>query len=390
MRPFRPVLLAGAVAALAACSDQGPLASMPAGAEPAPLRSAASGRAVEGRYVVVLRAGADPRSVAAVAGVEPGFVYTAALVGFAAELNAGQLAALRHNPAVEYVEQDQQMAVQATQSPAPWGLDRIDQRSLPLSNSYTYTSLGGGVRAYIIDSGIRTGLTAQFGSRVQNVYDAVGDGQNGEDCNGHGTHVAGIVGSVGYGVAKGVALRGVRAVNCAGSGTTSGIIASVDWVRVNAVRPAVANMSLGGGLSSALNTAVNNLANSGVFISVGAGSENGSACNVSPAGAASAFTVAATTSTDARASYSNYGTCVDIFAPGSSIPSVWLDGTSRTLSGTSMAAPHAAGVAALYKATYGETATSTLDAWLKNNATLGKVTSAGTGSPNRLLYKAAL
>ena len=390
MRPFRPVLLVGAVAALAACSDQGPVASAPAAAEPAPLRSAAPGRAVEGRYVVVLRAGADPRSVAAVAGVEPGFVYTAALVGFAAELNAGQLDALRHNPAVEYVEQDQEMAVQATQSPAPWGLDRIDQRNLPLSNSYTYTSLGAGVRAYIIDSGIRTGLTAQFGSRVQNVYDAVGDGQNGEDCNGHGTHVAGIVGSVGYGVAKGVALRGVRAVNCAGSGTTSGIIASVDWVRVNAVRPAVANMSLGGGLSSALNTAVNNLANSGVFISVGAGSENGSACNVSPAGAASAFTVAATTSTDARASYSNYGTCVDVFAPGSSIPSVWLDGTSRTLSGTSMAAPHAAGVAALYKATHGETATSTLDAWLKNNATLGKVTNPGTGSANRLLFKGTL
>ncbi len=201
MRPFRPVLLAGAVAALAACSDQGPVASAPTAAEPAPLRSAAPGRAVEGRYVVVLHPGADPRSVAAVAGVDPGFVYTAALVGFAAELNAGQLTALRHNPAVEYVEQDQEMAVQATQSPAPWGLDRIDQRSLPLSNSYTYTSLGAGVRAYIIDSGIKTGLTAQFGSRVQNVYDAVGDGQNGEDCNGHGTLVAGIVGSVGYGVA---------------------------------------------------------------------------------------------------------------------------------------------------------------------------------------------
>ncbi len=390
MRPFRPALLAGAALALAACSEQGPVASAPAAPEPAPLRSAAPGRAVEGSYVVVLSPGADPRAVAAVARVAPGFVYAAALNGFAAELSAGQLAALRHHPAVEYVEEDQEVSVQATQSPAPWGLDRIDQRSLPLSNSYTYASTGSSVRAYVIDSGIKTGLTAQFGSRVQNVYDAVGDGQNGEDCNGHGTHVAGIVGSVGYGVAKGVALRGVRAVNCAGSGTTSGIIASVDWVRVNAVRPAVANMSLGGGLSSALNTAVNNLAGSGVFISVGAGGENGNACNTSPAGAASAFTVAATTSTDARASYSSYGTCVDAFAPGSSIPSVWLDGTARTLSGTSMAAPHAAGVAALYKSTYGETATSTLDAWLKNNATPGKVTNAGTGTPNRLLYKAGL
>ena len=349
MRSFRPALLAGSLAALAACSDGGPAASAPPAAEPAPLRSAAPGKAVEGAYVVVLREGADPRSVAAVAGVEPGFVYAAALNGFSARLSGGQLTALRHNPAVDYVEQDQEMVVQYVQTSPPWNLDRIDQRSLPLDGRYVYNSLGGGVRAYVIDSGLQANHP-EFGGRAQNVYDAVGDGQNGNDCNGHGTHVAGIVGSVKYGVAKGVALRGVRAVNCSGSGTTSGIIASVDWVRVNAVRPAVANLSLGGGFSSALNTAVNNLATSGVFISVGSGAENQSACNVSPASAASAFTVAATTSTDARASYSNYGSCIDIFAPGSSILSTWIGSTTRTLSGTSMAAPHAAGVAALYKA----------------------------------------
>ncbi|MEW5931283.1 MAG: S8 family peptidase [Gemmatimonadota bacterium] len=389
MRSFRPALLAGSLAALAACSDGGPVASAPVAAGPAPLRSAAPGKAVEGAYVVVLREGADPRSVAAVAGVEPGIVYAAALNGFAARLSEGQLTALRHNPAVDYVEQDQEMVVQYVQTSPPWNLDRIDQRNLPLDGRYVYNSLGSGVRAYVIDSGLQANHP-EFGGRAQNVYDAVGDGQNGNDCNGHGTHVAGIVGSVKYGVAKGVALRGVRAVNCSGSGTTSGIIASVDWVRANAAKPAVANLSLGGGFSSALNTAVNNLAASGVFVSVGAGAENQSACNVSPASAASAFTVAATTSTDARASYSNYGSCIDIFAPGSSILSTWIGSTTRTLSGTSMAAPHAAGVAALYKATYGETATATLDSWLKSNATLNKVTSAGTGSPNRLLYKAAL
>lgn len=388
MRQLRPVLLA-AVVATAACADGGPLPSAPAAADPAPLRSAAPGRAVEGSYVVVLEEGADPRAVAAVAGARPRFVYAAALRGFAAELSAGQLTALRSHPAVAYVEQDQEMTVQYVQTSPPWGLDRIDQRNLPLDGRYVYNSLGAGVRAYVIDSGLQANHP-EFGGRAQNVYDAVGDGQNGNDCNGHGTHVAGIVGSVKYGVAKGVALRGVRAVNCSGSGTTSGIIASLDWVRVNAVRPAVANMSLGGGFSSALNTAVNNLANSGVFISVGSGSEAQSACNVSPASAASAFTTGATTSTDARASYSNYGSCIDAFAPGSSIPSTWIGGGSRTLSGTSMAAPHVAGVAALYKATFGEASSATVDAWLKNNATVGVLTNIPAGTPNRLLYKSTL
>jgi subtilisin family serine protease len=387
MRHVRNALLTGSVLALAACAnDQGSPVAAPQEAA-APLRSAAGGRAIEGSYIVVLREGADPRSVAAVAGVEPSYVYTAAVNGFAAELNHGQLNALRHNPNVDYVEEDQQFDVAATQSGATWGIDRIDQRSRPLSGTYNYTSTASSVYAYVIDTGIYASH-ANFGGRASNVYDALGG--NGTDCNGHGTHVAGTVGSSTYGVAKGVRLRGLRVLNCSGSGATSGIISAIDWVRVNRVNPAVANLSLGGGYSSTLNTAITNLSNSGVFVAVAAGNENQAACNVSPASAAAATTVAASTSSDARASYSNYGSCVDIYAPGSSISSTWLNGGTNTISGTSMASPHVAGVGALYKATYGNAASSTIDSWLKSNSTANVITSNPTGTPNRLLFKSTL
>jgi subtilisin family serine protease len=378
---LNPYLTAGALLALAACSDASPVATRTPDA--APLLAAQSG-GIEGSYIVVLNDGADPRSVAAVAGVSPRHVYTAALNGFSASLNAGQLNALRHNPSVDYVEQDQ--VVRATQTSVPWNLDRIDQRSLPLNGAYTPIGTPGtGVRAYVIDTGIYTAHT-QFGGRASNVYDATGG--NGADCNGHGTHVAGIIGATSYGVANRVTLHGVRVLNCTGSGTSAGVIAGVDWVRANRVNPAVANMSVGGGFSTALNTAVNNLANSGVFVSVGAGADNASACNVSPASAASAMTVAASTSTDAKASYTNYGSCVDIYAPGSSILSTWHTSTTatNTISGTSMAAPHAAGAAARYKATYGNAATATIDTWIKNRATANVITGNPSGTPNRLLY----
>jgi subtilisin family serine protease len=378
---LNPYLTAGALLALAACSDASPVATRAPDA--APLLAAQSG-GIEGSYIVVLNEGADPRAVAAVAGVTPRHVYAAALNGFSAALNQGQLNALRHNPNVDYVEQDQ--VVRATQTSVPWNLDRIDQRSLPLNGAYTPIGTPGtGVRAYVIDTGIYTAHT-QFGGRASNVYDATGG--NGADCNGHGTHVAGIIGATSYGVANRVTLHGVRVLNCTGSGTSAGVIAGVDWVRVNRVNPAVANLSVGGGFSTALNTAVNNLATSGVFVSVGAGGENQSACNVSPASAASAMTVAASTSTDAKASYTNYGSCVDLYAPGSSIISTWYTSTTatNTLSGTSMAAPHAAGAAARYKATYGNAATATIDTWIKNRATANVITGNPTGTPNRLLY----
>ena len=384
MKLSKTVLAVGATLAMAACSDQSPVSGR--APEAAPLLSAGAG-AIEGSYVVVLNEGADPRSVAAVAGVSPRYVYTAAVNGFAASLNAGQLNALQHNPHVRYVEQDQTYQADATQSGATWGIDRIDQRSRPLSGTYTYTTTASTVYAYVIDTGIYT-AHSQFGGRASNVYDALGG--NGQDCNGHGTHVAGTIGSTTYGVAKSARLRGLRVLNCSGSGSTSGIIAAIDWVRVNRTNPAVANLSLGGGYSSTLNTAINNLANSGVFVAVAAGNENQNACNVSPASAANATTVAASTSGDAKASYSNYGSCVDLYAPGSSITSTWLNGGTNTISGTSMASPHVAGVAALYKATYGNAATSTIDSWIKSNATANVITGNVTGTPNRLLYKAAL
>jgi subtilisin family serine protease len=384
MKALRNVMLAGSALALAACADQNPTAASARTAAPV---VAAAGVAVEGSYVVVVKEGADPRSVAAVAGVSPHFVYTAAVNGFSAELNQGQLNALQHNPNVDYIEQDQVYTVATTQSGATWGIDRIDQRSRPLSGTYTYTTTASTVRAYIIDTGIQANHP-QFGTRAAASYDYAGG--SGADCNGHGTHVAGTIGSATYGVAKGVLLRGVRVLNCSGSGTTSAIIAGIDWVRLNAVKPAVANMSLGGGLSSTLNTAATNLANSGVFLAVAAGNENQNACNVSPASASGVFTTAASTSSDAKASYSNWGSCVEAYAPGSSITSTWINSGTNTISGTSMASPHVAGVAALYKGAFGEAASSTIVSWIINNSTTNVITGNVTGTPNRLLYKSTL
>jgi subtilisin family serine protease len=287
----------------------------------APLRDV-TGKVIAGRYLVILDGGGSPLDVANRAGVSPLRTYRSAVVGFTAQLTSSQLASVRRNPAVAFVEPDQVFTASATQTMDgngdPWGLDRIDQRSRPLSRSYTYTRSGSGVRAYIIDTGILTGHS-DFGGRAQNVYDAFGG--NGQDCNGHGTHVAGTVGGATYGVAKSSLLRGVRVLNCSGSGSTSGIVAAVDWVRGNAIRPAVANLSLGGGYSSALNTAVSNLHNSGVFTAVAAGNESQNACNVSPASAATVYTTAASDRNDYRASFSNYGSCVDGYAPGVAIKS---------------------------------------------------------------------
>src|SRR5438094_105484 len=229
---------------------------------------------------------------------------------------------------------------------------------------------------------------ARFGGRPDDVYHALG--VTGEDCNGHGTHVAGTIGAATYGVAKAVSLHGVRVLNCAGIGLNSDVIAGVDWVTANHASPAVANMSLGGGKSAALDQAVTSLWNSGVFLAVAAGNDNADACNASPAGASGVFTVAASEKTDAKASYSNWGTCVEAYGPGSAIKSTYLAGVTMTLSGTSMATPHVTGVAALYKAANGDQPSATVASWIINNATTGAITGNPSGTPNRLLFKATL
>jgi subtilisin family serine protease len=360
------------------------------GSAPALASEGKAGVKIPGRYIVVVKQDRDPAAVARWQTAASRHLFRT-VHGFSATLDPAQVKALRQSARVAYVEPDRVVTASATQAMdatgQPWGLDRIDQRALPLSTSYAYTRAGAGVTAYVIDTGIATGH-ADFGGRARNVYDALGG--SGADCNGHGTHIAGTIGGATYGVAKSVQLRGVRVLNCDGSGSTSGILRALDWVRTNAVRPAVANMSLGGSFSSSLNMAASNLANSGVFLAVAAGNESQSACNVSPASAAAAYTTAASDRTDLRASFSNYGSCVDGYAPGVSVQSAWYTGGTNTLSGTSMASPHVAGVGALYKSAFGDASSSSVASWINSNATAGVIRSNPSGTPNRLLYKGTL
>jgi subtilisin family serine protease len=377
-------------AVLAACADQGSEPQSAQRTTAAPLYSA-QGQAVSGSYIVVLNDDANPTSVAAVAGVNPHFVYTAALNGFAAELNGGQLNALQHNPNVDYIEEDGVATASTTQSGAVWGLDRIDQRSLPLSGTYTYNNTGAGVKAYIIDTGIRFDH-AEFGGRATSGYDAV-DGGNADDCNGHGTHVAGTVGGSTYGVAKSVSLVAVRVLDCGGSGSWSGVIAGIDWATANhaAGQPAVANMSLGGGASTSVDAAVKRSIADGITYGIAAGNGNQGgvaqdACKYSPARVPEAITVGATTQSDSKTSWSNYGACVDIFAPGYQIKSAWYTGSSatNTISGTSMATPHVVGVAALYLQSNQGASPATVASALSANSTKGVVTNSKTANNNLL------
>ncbi|SBT38346.1 S8 family peptidase [Micromonospora narathiwatensis] len=397
--PRRRALRALAIAATAAALSAA--ASTPALAAPTgDIRYAGSPDAVSGSYLVVLKSDtvgsvnspaartAVPERAAGLAkryGGSVGTVWSAALTGYSAKMSAGQARRLAADPAVAYVEQDQVVTLQGTQTGATWGLDRIDQRNLPLNGSFTYPNTATNVRAYIIDTGIRI-THSNFGGRASwgtNTVDS-----NNTDCNGHGTHVAGTVGSSTYGVAKGVRLIAVKVLNCAGSGTTAGVVNGVNWVTANAVKPAVANMSLGGGASTTLDNAVASSVSSGVTYGVAGGNDNANACNYSPARVSSAITVGATTSTDARASYSNYGSCLDIFAPGSSITSTWStsDSATNTISGTSMATPHVVGAAALVLGANPSYTPAQVKSYLTSNATSGVVTSPGSGSPNRLLF----
>ncbi len=359
----------------------------------APILGADSATAIPGRYIVVFKPGTPAADVNAAAeqarggGGQVDFVYESALVGFAGQLPEQALFGLSHNPNIEFIEADQVITIDTTQSPATWGLDRIDQRNLPLNNSYTYNVTGAGVKAYIIDTGIRI-THNQFGGRATYGRDFVDNDSTASDCNGHGTHVAGTVGGSTYGVAKGVSLVAVRVLNCSGSGTTSGVIAGIDWVTSqHTTGKAVANMSLGGSPSTALDNAVRNSIADGVVYAIAAGNSNSNACNFSPARTAEAITVGATTSSDARASYSNKGSCLDLFAPGSSITSAWNSSNTatNTISGTSMATPHVTGVAALYLQGHNATPLQVRNA-LVGAATPNKVTNPGSNSPNLLLY----
>ena len=389
---YRYSLLSVAVAAAFTCASSDATA--------AELRTVKN--PIPGQYIVILkddaaslatersrlsRVGVVSRDVATRSRAKLTHSYTHVLRGFAARADDKALARLLADPRVAYVQEDGMVSLAATQTNATWGLDRVDQRNLPLNQTYTYDTTASGVHAYVLDTGLFATHT-QFANRVGNGHTVINDNRGTSDCHGHGTHVSGTVGGSTHGVAKGVTLHPVRVLGCDGSGPNSGIAAAMDWVASNHVKPAVANLSIQDSADATLDDAVLRLHNAGVTVVVAAGNYSGNACSYSPARAASAITVGSTDSNDSRSSFSNFGTCVDIFAPGGNITSASHTSTTgtATMSGTSMASPHVAGAAALYLASNpNATPTQVRDA-LVNNATSGKVTNPGSGSPNKLLY----
>ena len=360
----------------------------------APLLGVGGADSVAGRYVVVLENGSsdqrvqDVAAAAEAAGGTVRFTYRSALKGFSAALPAAALEAVRTSAGVSYVEADARVTMTGVQpNPPSWGLHRVDQRDLPLDTTYNYVdSAGSGVDIYVIDTGIRFSHN-DFGGRATSGIDLV-DGGTADDCNGHGTHVAGTAGGSSYGVAKQANLIAVRVFGCSGGATFETIIAAVDWVTDVHSGPSVANMSLSGGYFRAMNDATTNSINAGVVHAVAAGNSSADACSYSPASTPKAITLGASTITDRRSGFSNYGACVDLFAPGDGITSAWWTSDSATaiLSGTSMASPHAAGVAALYLGENPGAGTGQVARKLKRKSSKYKLSNIGTGSPNKLLY----
>ncbi|MFI6943797.1 S8 family peptidase [Streptomyces sp. NPDC050418] len=387
--------LAGMGAAAVAALALGMVSAPHAGAAPVGMiENAGVKGAIANSYIVTLDAdeakagSAKGKALAKEYGADIERTYKKALNGYEIQASEAEAERFAADPAVESVAQNRTFKISATQpNPPSWGLDRIDQKTLPLNQSYTYPDKAGeGVTVYVIDTGVRI-THGDFGGRASYGYDAVDDDNTAQDGHGHGTHVAGTVAGTSHGVAKKAKVVGVRVLDNNGSGTTAGVVAGIDWVTQNAVKPAVANMSLGGGADSTLDAAVRNSIASGVTYSLAAGNESTDASTRSPARVAEGITVGATTSTDAKASYSNYGSVLDIFAPGSSITSAWnsSDSATNTISGTSMAAPHVAGAAALYQSENpSATPAQVRDALVAASST-GVVTGPGTGSPNRLL-----
>lgn len=352
---------------------------------------------IKNQYIVILNKDAGPsndfaQNIAKQHGGKVLQTYDTVLKGFAVYLpeaaGTAFVEAMKKNPNVLSVENDTIMKIDATtQSNPDWGLDRIDQKTLPLNSAYSYLQTGSGTTAYIVDTGILS-THQQFSGRVLSGYTAISDGNGTTDCNGHGTHVAGTVGGSTYGVAKNVSLVPIRILGCDGSGASSNVIAGLDWILKNGKKPAVVNMSLGGDASTSLDSAVENLFNNGYVMVVAAGNSNTDACSSSPARVSKAITVAATDNTDTRASYSNYGSCVDIFAPGSQINSSWIGSNTATkvLNGTSMATPHTAGIVAQMLQSTPSATPQTITTNLLNQAS-SNVVKSPSGSPNRLLYK---
>ncbi len=359
-------------------------------------------RPIEGQYIVVLKDGVSAfgstsaqavsvasmaRSMARQHGARVQASFSHALPGFVVKANPSAVARMLEDDRVAYIEEDGYVSISATQNNATWGLDRVDQRDRPLDGSYTYNTTASNVHAYIIDTGV-LGSHNEFSGRMGNGYSAISDGRGWTDCNGHGTHVAGTVAGSTYGVAKGATVHAVRVLGCNGSGSNSGVIAGMDWVAQNAQFPAVANMSLGGGASQSTDDAVSNMRSAGVTVVVAAGNDNQNACYSSPARSSDAITVGSTTSSDSRSSFSNYGSCVDVFAPGSSITSAWYTSNSatNTINGTSMASPHVAGIAALYLSDNPGASPSQVENAIYSSASSNKLSGIGSGSPNLLAY----